>query len=65
MDPQANRLEFGVTYHPAYVSRLCKAIRWNPQKPTQRDEAATAYWRQETWPGIKKGRRSNIEASSS
>ena len=62
------RLEFGVAYHPTHIGRLCKAIRWSPQKPMrrarQRDEAAIARWRTETWPAIKKGlKRSSRRAS--
>jgi transposase len=62
------RLEFGVTYHPAYVGRLPKAMRWSPQKPArrarQRDEAAIARWREETWPAIKGGLRPSSKPSS-
>jgi transposase len=55
---------FGLSYHPRHVGRLCKAIRWSPQKPArrarQRDEAAIAQWHDETWPAIQRGRtRSN------
>jgi transposase len=46
------RLEFGVIYHPGHISRVCKALRWSPQKPGRRarqwDEAAIARWRDET-----------------
>jgi transposase len=63
------RLAFGVTYHPTHVGRLLQALRWSPQKPVrrarQRDEAAIAHWRQETWPAIKRGRRSSNNISSS
>jgi transposase len=63
------RLEFGVSYHPVPVGRLLKAIRWSPQTPArparQRDEAAIASWREQTWPAIKGGRRSRNNASSS
>jgi transposase len=63
------RLEFGVRYHPGHISRVCKASRWSPQKPLrrarQRDEAAIARWRDDTWPAIKKGRRSSSKRSSS
>ena len=63
------RLEFGVTYHPTHVGRLCKAIRWSPQKPVrrarQRDEAAISRWREDTWPAIKRGRRPSTKRSSS
>jgi transposase len=53
------RLEFGVSYHPRHVGRLCQAMRWTPQKPTRRarqpSEAAIVQWREETWPAIKGG----------
>jgi transposase len=62
------RLEFGVSYHPRHVGRLLAAIRWSPQKPArrarQRDDAAIAQWRDETWPAIKKGRRPGSKQSS-
>jgi transposase len=55
------RVVFGVVYHPTHVGRLLKALRWSPQKPMrrarQRDEAAIAQWRDDTWPAIKKGRK--------
>jgi transposase len=54
------RREFGVSYHPAHVSRLLKALRQSLQKPqrraNQRDEEATENWKQERWPSLKKGR---------
>ena len=63
------RREFGVVYHPTHVGRLLKAIRWSPQKPMrrarQRDEAAIAHWRDETWPAIKRGRKPRRRRSSS
>jgi transposase len=63
------RLEFGVAYHPVHVGRLCKAIRWSPQRPArrarQRDEAAIVRWRQETWPAIKRGHKPSNNVSSS
>ena len=63
------QLEFGVSYHPRHVGRLCQAIRWSPQKPArrarQRDEAAIALWQEETWPAIKRGRKPSSRASSS
>ena len=63
------RLEVGVTYHPTRVGRLCKAIRWRPQKPVrrarQRDEAAITRWREDTWPAINRGRRPSTKRSSS
>jgi transposase len=63
------RLEFGVSYHPRHVGRLLDAMRWSPQKPArrarQRDEAAIARWREETWPAIKRGHRPSSTRSSS
>jgi transposase len=63
------RLEFGVSYHPRHVGRLLDVIRWSPQKPArrarQRNEAAIAQWRNDTWPAIKRGRRPNSKRSSS
>ena len=63
-------LKFGVAYHPRHVGRLCAIVRWSPQKPAwrarQRDEAAIAHWRDETWPAIKKGpKRSSRRSCSS
>ena len=62
-------LEFGVSYHPVHVGRLCKAIQWSLQKPArrarQRDEAAIARWRQDTWPAIHRGRKRRGSASFS
>jgi transposase len=54
------REEFGVSYHPAHVSRLLKALRQSLQKPqrraNQRDEEAIERWKEERWPSLKKGR---------
>jgi len=54
------RKEFGVSYHPAHVSRLVRALGLSPQKPvrraTQRDEEAIRRWKEERWPELKKGR---------
>ena len=53
------RREFGVSYHPAHVSRLLKALRHSLQKPqrraNQRDEQAIEHWKEERWPSLKKG----------
>jgi len=50
--------EFGVSYHPAHVSRLLKTLDWTPQKPlqraTQRNERKIADWRAKVWPELKK-----------
>ena len=49
---------FGVSYHPAHVSRLVRALGQSVQLPitqaTQRDEAAIHKWRDERWPALKK-----------
>jgi transposase len=54
------RKEFGVSYHPAHVSRLLKALRQSLQKPQrraeQRDEEAIERWKEKKWPSLK-GRR--------
>ena len=54
------RREFGVSYHPAHVSRLIKALRQSLQKPQrraeQRDEEAIERWKEQRWPSLKKGR---------
>lgn len=48
--------EFGVTYHPAHVSRILKEWGWTPQVPitraVQRDEAEIERWRREVWPDL-------------
>jgi transposase len=63
------RLEVGVSSHPTPGGRLGDRIRWRPQKPArrarQRDEAAIAHWREETWPAIKKGHKPSSKRSSS
>ena len=47
---------FGVSYHPAHVSRLMRQIGWSVQKPrkraSQRDETQVTAWRAETWPAL-------------
>jgi transposase len=52
------RVEFGVAYHKAHVSRLLKALSWTPQLPieraAQRNEAAIEQWRVQVWPELKK-----------
>jgi transposase len=63
------RLECGISYHPVHVGRRFKAIGWSPQKPArrarQRDEAAIARWREDTWPALKRGPRRSSKRSSS
>jgi transposase len=54
------RLEFGVSYHKAHVSRLLKRLRWTPQIPIeraeQRDDEEVDAWRRARWPELKKRR---------
>lgn len=60
--------EFGVSYHPAHVSRLLKTLHWTPQQPqeraTQRDESAIAHWRARVWPELKKRPSLSVAALS-
>ncbi len=54
------RWQFGVSYHPAHVSRILRSLGITPQKPirraNQRDEAAIEHWKNEHWPALKKER---------
>ena len=54
------RWRFGVSYHPAHVSRILKSLGITPQKPvrraSQRDEAAIERFKSEHWPELKKER---------
>jgi transposase len=54
------RREFGVSYHPAHVSRVVRALGLSLQKPQrraeQRDEEAIERWKEKRWPHLKKGR---------
>ena len=54
------RREFGVSYHPAHVSRIVRALGLSLQKPQrlseQRDEEAIDKWKEEKWPSLKRGR---------
>ncbi len=51
--------EFGVRYHPAHVGRLVRALGSSLRKPArradQRDEEAIEHWKENRWPGLKKG----------
>lgn len=51
---------FGVSHSKQHVGRLLAQIGWTPQKPNQRaaqrDEAAIARWRDETWQELKTSR---------
>lgn len=48
--------EFGVSYHPAHVSRLVRALGLSLQKPArranQRNEEAIEHWKEERWPAL-------------
>jgi len=52
------RREFGVSYHPAYVSRILSGCRLSRRKPVCRDsrpdEEAVERWRQERWAEVRK-----------
>jgi len=54
------RREFGVSYHPAHVSRVVRALGLSLQKPQrraeQRDEEAIDNWKEKKWPSLKKER---------
>jgi transposase len=56
---QMIRREFGVSYHPAHVSRLLRASGLSLQKPArradQRDEEAIERWKAQRWPKLKRG----------
>jgi transposase len=60
--------QFGVSYHPAHVSRLLRRLGWTPQKPiiraTQRDVEAIAAWSTTRWPASKKKPRGKAARSS-
>ncbi|HET8908234.1 MAG TPA: winged helix-turn-helix domain-containing protein [Ktedonobacterales bacterium] len=62
------RRTFGVTYHPAHVSRLLHAARHSVQRPvaraTQRNEAAIQAWWREWWPALEKKRPTRAAPSS-
>jgi transposase len=66
---QVIQREFGVQYHPAHVSRLLRQLGWTVQKPvrraTQRDEAAIATWRDQTWPALRAKRATRSGRSCS
>jgi transposase len=62
------RREFGVSYHPAHVSRLLRQLDWSVQKPirraTQRNDAALTPWYTERWPLLQaKPKASSVRLS--
>jgi transposase len=50
--------EFGVRYHPNYISRLLHDLGWSVQKPEtralERDEELIHAWLRKDWPRVKK-----------
>jgi transposase len=52
------RREFGVSYHPAHVSRVVRALGLSLQKPmrraNQRDEQTIMHLKEQRWPELKK-----------
>jgi transposase len=62
------RRTFGVTYHPAHVSRLLHAVGHSVQRPvaqaTQRNAAAIQAWWQQRWPALEKKRPTKGAPSS-
>jgi transposase len=63
------RREFGVSYHPAHISRLLAGWGWSLQKPQrqaiQRDETAIQAWREQRRPAIEKRGRAKAAPSCS
>jgi transposase len=58
------RREFGVSYHPAHVSRVVRMLGLSLQKPQRRaeqsDEEAIDNWKEKKWPSLKKGRSRKV-----
>ena len=63
------RGRFGVDYTLAGLDALLHRVGWSVQVPArraaERDEAAIAGWREETWPVIKGRRRTWAPGSAS
>jgi transposase len=57
---ELTKKQFGVTYHPNYLSRLLLKLGWSPQVPLprarERDEELIQAWLDQDWPRIKKKR---------
>jgi len=53
------REEFGVSYHPAHVSRVVRRLGLSLQKPMRRadrrNDEAIKHWKEKTWPELKRG----------
>jgi transposase len=65
---QVIRREFGISYHPAHVSRILEELGWTPQKPIrrakQRKEEEVQKWWKERLPELEKKPVSKGEPSS-
>ncbi len=61
--------QFGVRYHRDHIGRLMHQLGWSHQRPErralERDPAAIARWKRETWPRIKNPRAGWAPTSSS
>ena len=62
-------VEFGVEYHPHYLSHRLKTLGWSPQHPAvyarERDEALVQAWLTHDWARIKKRLVAEARKSSS
>jgi len=58
------RWHYGVTYHPAHVSRILRSLGWSLQKPKRRAKQRNAEeiheWLVGKWPEIRKKGRKRI-----
>jgi transposase len=65
---QVIRRTFGVTYHPAHVSRLLHAVKQSVERPcpraTQRNAEAIQAWWRVRWPALEKKRPTRGAPSS-
>ena len=59
----------GVDYHPGHVWHLLRSLGFSCQRPTrraiERNEQKIAFWKQTTWPGLKKKPARKAAPSSS
>jgi transposase len=59
----------GVDYHPGHVWHLLRSMGFSCQRPTrraiERDEQKIAFWKQTTWPALKKRPARKVAPSSS